>query len=389
MKFFINGPISCGHFYLLLNWVFLSCNFTFALHGQEIILQESDSINLIFVGDVMGHTPQIKSAELVKDLHYDYHPNFKYVKPVIAAADLAVANLELTLPGQPPYTGYPIFRSPNELATALRDAGFDLITTANNHANDSRNTGLVNTIQTLDSKGFYQTGTFKNQREKDLNYPLVVYKKGFKLVFLTYTFSTNQIRTRYPCIVNMIDNEQIEYDMEVANAMSPDAIIVLLHWGSEYKIHENEQQQELAQNLALLGADIIIGSHPHVVQPIKEIETKGRDRKTLVAYSLGNFISNQNRTNTDGGIMLEITLKRNTLGKLISLKHHYIPIWRYIRKNRDNKKEFYTIPISLLEKDLANKFNMSKKDRHSFNFYANNLRNHLGNFESSEKKVDF
>lgn len=368
----------------------LCCNLPFHIFGQNISIKQSNHLSLLFVGDVMGHSDQIKSAELVKDLHYDYRPNFKYIKPIIESADLAVANLELTLPGHPPYTGYPIFRSPNELASALRDTGFDVVVTANNHSNDGGKSALVNTISTLEEKGFYQTGTFRNQQEKELHYPLIVYKNGFKLAFLNYTFSTNQIKTKYPTVVNDLDLELIIKDMEIANAIDPDIIIVLLHWGYEYKIEENEKQEQIAEKLSKMGADLIIGSHPHVVQPIKEITTikdNGQNQKTIVAYSLGNFISNQNRKNTDGGIIFEVEFeKEDNHSEVILSKHHYIPIWRYI-DIVNKRKKYYLLPISAFEDDIDNKIDMSLKSRSAMNFYGKNIRNHLKNFDSTEKKI--
>jgi len=196
------------------------------------IAQDSTaSLKLLFVGDVMGHGPQIRSAELVKNKSYNYEPNFKYVAPIIEAADLAIGNLEVTLPGKPPYQGYPQFRSPDDLAKALRLAGFDMMVTSNNHSNDAGKNGVIETINTLKEYGFYQTGTFKNQKEKDWFYPLIVYKDNFKLAFLNYTYDTNGIPTRPPTVVNLIDSKKIEKDMEMARSLKPDAIIVLMHWG--------------------------------------------------------------------------------------------------------------------------------------------------------------
>jgi poly-gamma-glutamate synthesis protein (capsule biosynthesis protein) len=182
---------------------------------------QTDTLHLIFAGDIMGHSPQIISAERVKNKEYNYNPCFEYVKPFLERADLAIGNLELTLPGKPPYTGYPMFRSPDALATALKSAGFDILVTANNHANDSRGLGVHNTVQTVRDLGFLQTGTFKDQRDRDANYPLMVYKKGFKLALLNYTFSTNGIPTEAPTIVNLIDTVQIKADLQEARARKP------------------------------------------------------------------------------------------------------------------------------------------------------------------------
>ena len=131
---------------------------------------QTDTLRLIFTGDIMGHAPQIQSAEVVKNKKYDYEPCFQYIKPILERADIAIGNLELTLPGKAPYTGYPMFRSPDDLAGALKDAGLDLLVTANNHANDSHALGVSHTVQTLRDHGFLQTGTFKNRRDRDAFY---------------------------------------------------------------------------------------------------------------------------------------------------------------------------------------------------------------------------
>ena len=163
--------------------------------------QKSSTLRLIFAGDVMGHAPQIASAQIGNTGKYDYKPCFRYIKPIIEQADLAIANLELTLPGKPPYNGYPMFRSPDELAVALKGAGFDILVTANNHANDSRGPGVTNTILTLRDNNFLQTGTFLNARDRSAHYPLMVYKNGFKIALLNYTYDTNGVPTEAPTIV--------------------------------------------------------------------------------------------------------------------------------------------------------------------------------------------
>lgn len=307
---------------------------------------QSDTLRLIFTGDIMGHTPQIKSAE-VSPGKYDYTPCFQFVKKTLSDADLAVGNLELTLPGKSPYTGYPMFRSPDALATALKDAGIDVMVTANNHSNDSRALGVTNTIETLRTEGFWQTGTFKNKKERDVFYPLMVYKDNFKLAFLNYTYGTNGVPTEAPTIVNLLDTVQMATDFAEARARKPHFIIAVVHWGLEYQLTENAEQRALARFMMREGADMIIGMHPHVVQPLKMESYKGK--KVLVAYSLGNFISNQQQPNTDGGIMVqtELILKKGAAKATLG-DYGYIPVWRYIHKG-SKKTGYYAIPTYLAD----------------------------------------
>ncbi len=351
----------------------------------------AQEINLLFVGDIMGHKPQIKSAEITKNKKYNYDPVFKYVKPIIEKADLAIANLEVTLPGKPPYQGYPRFRSPDEIATSLRTAGFDILTTSNNHSNDAGKDGVIQTIKTVKENDFYQTGTFNNQAERDLLYPLVVYKKGFKLVFLNYTYDTNGIPTREPTVVLEIDEKMIKKDIEEAKKFNADAIIVLMHWGKEYVLEGTKKQQKLADKMLAWGADHIIGGHPHVVEPIveKTIQVDSTtSRKAVVVYSLGNFISNQTKPNTDGGIMFEMTLQKKN-GVTSLKKYNYIPVWRYIHKDTDNdkKRTYHALPIAAFENGNESKLKMNEKAIAAMKKYGKHVRDHLNNSDAKERKV--
>ena len=315
---------------------------------------QTDTLRLIFAGDIMGHAPQISSAQTSAG-QYDYAPCFQYVKPILENADIAIGNLELTLPGKPPYTGYPMFRSPNALATGLKSAGFDLLVTSNNHANDGHGLGVTNTIETLRKEGFLQTGTFKNQRDRDALYPLMVYKNGFKIAILNYTYDTNGLPTEAPTIVNRIDNAQMAADLAEARARKPHFIIVVMHWGLEYQLTENADQRAQAKFLIQNGADMVIGSHPHVVQPIRTERVSmpdGSEKEALVVYSLGNFISNQQQPNTDGGILFKVDLLKQKGSPEVRVgEHGMIPVWRYIHKAANGKTTFYAIPVSRLERN--------------------------------------
>jgi len=336
---------------------FLPVTLLFIIYHSSFIISvnaQTDTLRLIFAGDIMGHLPQIKSAE-VSPGKYDYRPCFQYVKPILEGADLAIGNLELTLPGKAPYNGYPMFRSPDALADALKDAGFDILVTANNHSNDSRGAGLIKTIETLRELGFQQTGTFKNQRDRDAFYPLMVYKEGFKLALLNYTYGTNGVPAQAPTIVNLIDTVQIAKDLAEARARKPHFIIVVMHWGLEYQLEENAEQRRQANFLIRHGADMIIGAHPHVVQPIRT-ETAalpdGSNKQALVVYSLGNFISNQQKPGTDGGILFQVDLVHRKGVPYAEVSGcGYIPVWRYVEKKANGKSTFYALPVGRYERN--------------------------------------
>lgn len=375
--------------YLRLAW--LSC----LLWGANlpIIAQPADSISqvtLLFAGDIMGHDRQIEAAKRSGQEEYDYIPSLRYISPLLEQADLAVANLEVTLPGIGPYRGWPMFRSPDALAEALRQSGFDLLLTSNNHSNDAGKQGVIHTIEVLRKHHFYQTGTFNNQKERELFYPLLVYKNGLKLAFLNYTFSTNKHRTVPPTLVNRIDTSLIHQDMIEAQKLQPDAIIVAMHWGKEYRLQESRRQRRLTQKLFDWGADLIIGGHPHVVQPIREKKIAAPDgtlRKGLVVYSLGNFISDQKKVNTDGGIVVEVELVKNhRSGQTSLVDYHYIPVWRCVHEEKGGKVNFFTLPVSAIENDKEYFPEMSKENREKMDDFATFIRQHLST--TKERKLN-
>lgn len=314
---------------------------------------QTDTLSLLFAGDIMGHMPQIQSAA-VGGGKYDYTPCFRYIKPLIEQSDLAIANLELTLPGKPPYSGYPMFRSPDALAHALKEAGFDILVTANNHSNDARGPGVKRTLETVRELGFQQTGTFKDARDRSQTYPLMVYKNGFKLALLNYTYDTNGIPTEAPTVVNRIDTALMAADLAEARARKPHYIIAVMHWGVEYQLKENAEQQRLARFLIRNGADMVIGAHPHVVQPIKKERVKmpdGSHKEALVVYSMGNFISNQKQPNTDGGIVFRVDLLKTKGSPEVRIgRSGYLPVWRYIHRPAQGKVTYYALPVKALER---------------------------------------
>lgn len=356
--------------------------------GAAIAVADTAKLKLLFVGDIMGHDSQIESATIKKDSFYDYSPCFQYVEPLLRGADLAIGNLEVTLPGKPPYTGYPQFRSPDDLALALRYAGFDLLVTANNHSNDSGKDGVIHTIDALDNLFFLHTGTFQSAAEKGAFYPLVVYKGVFKIVFLNYTYGTNGLPTRAPVIVNEINETEIEKDMAVARALQPDFIIPILHWGNEYQRQESEDQRKLAQKLFQWGADLVVGAHPHVAQPVKtyDLERAGQPKNFVVAYSLGNFISAQRKEHTDGGLIFEVELAKNIEDNSAWINDHtYTLVWRYIRKETGGGKTFLTIPVSAFEGE-DNPLGLPDEDRKAMLKFARSTRDLMSRYQSRERK---
>lgn len=271
------------------------------------------------------------------------------MKEEISRADVAVANLEVTLGGQP-YRGYPAFSAPDEFLYAIKDAGFDVLLTANNHCLDRGKKGLERTILMLDSLQLPYAGTYVDSEARLRRYPLLVEKNGFRIALLAYTYATNGLSPVAPTLVNYIDKEQMKEDILVARRMNPDVIIACMHWGVEYRSLPEKAEKELADWLIEQGVDHVIGSHPHVLQPMEvKADTQVND-KHLVVYSLGNFISNMSKVHTDGGAMVKLELKR--LWGITRLeKCSYSLVWTS-RPVLSGKKNYELYPSEYIMKPL-------------------------------------
>ena len=256
------------------------------------LVNDTSRVSLLFAGDIMGHTEQITGARDSNNGTYNYEPTFRFVKPVIEKADIAIANLEVTLAG-PPFSGYPQFSSPDALALAAKDAGFDVLIQANNHALDRGASGFKRTLRVLDSLNIPHTGTFFDSSDRRLHYPLMLEKNNIHIALLNYTYGTNGLEIAPPFIINRIDTSIISRDLLKAKQSSPDYIIVTIHWGVEYERFANVQQKKLASFILSHGANVIIGSHPHVVQPVELMFGADSAVNGIVVYSLGNYVSNQ------------------------------------------------------------------------------------------------
>lgn len=274
-------------------------------------LQRNDTATLLFAGDAMMHQAQIDASRTPGG--HDFSECFAEVKPMIEAADFAVVNLEAPLGGKP-YSGYPCFSAPDEYPRALSDAGFDLFLLANNHILDRRDRGLHRTILHLDSLQIPHIGAYHDPAARDSIVPKILTVKGFKVGFLNYTYGTNGIKLQGPAIVDYIDTAQIRRDILKTRTVGAELIAVCIHWGDEYRLQPNAAQKSLAEKLISMGADMVLGGHPHVVQPL-EIRRNGSGRRVVVAYSLGNFISNMKTTDTRGGAVVQVILQRDSAGR--------------------------------------------------------------------------
>lgn len=273
-----------------------------------------DTLTIYFTGDVMQHQSQLDHAYNSQDRTYDYSRYFQEMLPEIRQAQFAVCNLETTLDYRA-YTGYPSFSSPVALATALRDAGFDICLTANNHCLDRGARGLERTIHILDSLRLKHIGTYTDKVERAMQYPFIIEWQKRRIAILCYTYDTNGIPVRQPNIVNLIDTARIRHDILVAHTRGADMILACMHWGTEYRLQPDNSQKALEKWLYDNGVDHIIGGHPHVIQPVSEYRNADGGLEHLTVWSLGNCISGMTAPNTDRGlgITLFLTPTENTL----------------------------------------------------------------------------
>jgi poly-gamma-glutamate capsule biosynthesis protein CapA/YwtB (metallophosphatase superfamily) len=355
------------------------------LFSGNVFTQTGDTsrVSLLFAGDIMGHNEQITGARDTISGTYNYEPTFRFVKPVIEQADIAIANLEVTLAG-PPFSGYPQFSSPDALAIAAREAGFDVLIQANNHALDRGASGFKRTLRVLDSLQIPHTGTFYDSTDRRLHYPLMLEKNNIRIALLNYTYGTNGLEIPPPYIINRIDTDIINKDLIKARQASPDFVIVTIHWGLEYERLANAQQKKLASFILSHGADVIIGSHPHVIQPVELIFGADSALTGLVVYSLGNYVSNQRAQYKDGGIMFNLSLLKTESGTRID-KYSYIPSWVY-RKDLAGRSVFYILPVSLYERD-NNMIELKDYDQYKLSRFATDTREHLKNIPEENVEV--
>jgi len=305
--------------YLAILWLAVSVCSASCHRQTQAKASEPVRVRMLFAGDVMQHTPQIAAAR--KADGFDYSPVFAAVRPRFDSADLVVVNLETTLTRSERYTGYPCFRSPIALAEALRDAGVDAAVLANNHCCDGGAAGIRTTAEVLDSCRILRTGVFTDSLDRMKRHPLLVACRTIPIALLNYTYSTNGIPVPKGVEVNRIDTVRMVSDIVDARNRGARCVVVCIHWGNEYERQPNAEQRRIASTLRRAGADVIIGHHPHVVQPYEA------DSTHAVFYSLGNFVSNQRRRYCDGGLMAEITLTFHPEDGHITYAAEAIPVW--------------------------------------------------------------
>lgn len=307
---------------------------------------------ILSTGDLLMHGQLIVDAKQ-DDGTYDFSYIFPYITEYVSDADFAVANLETTLAGTAkPYQGNPMFNCPDEIVDAAKNAGFDMLLTANNHSYDSQQAGFERTIRTVREKGLLNLGTMLSGEEPKF---VVQEINGIKIGMIAYTYEDSAVGNSVPAlnynpmqaggydIINCFRHvapepfyAALETQIAEMRQQGAEAIVLYIHWGQEYKLEPNSYQTAMAQRLCDLGVDVIIGGHPHVVEPVALLEsTVDPNHRTVCLYSMGNAVSNQRlgklksitTAHTEDGVLFSISFSKYSDGTVYLEDASLIPTW--------------------------------------------------------------
>ncbi|MDL2300261.1 CapA family protein [Clostridiaceae bacterium OttesenSCG-928-D20] len=305
---------------------------------------QTATMRLSVFGDIVVHTGINFEARTDDETGYDYAKIFPDAAEQFRNADYAVGCIETTFPEGLDYDGYPLFRTPEQLAKGLADSGVDMLNTASNHSLDSWKSGLDRTLDILDKYEVEHVGTYRTQEERDENAGFrIVERNGIKIAFGAYTYGTNGLplnndtyavnvfTSDYMTTISDVKYDMMKEDIAVAKTLGADIIAVWMHWGNEYEIRSNKMQDDIADFLFQEGVDIILGGHTHVPQPMETriIEDgDGNTRVGFIMYSLGNFLSCQNDKYTDLTAIVNIDIEKNLdTGKIRFSNIEYVPMY--------------------------------------------------------------
>ena len=330
-------------------------------NNRNVIVEDNDSIsivNLVAVGDNLIHNSVLKSGR-INDSTYNFDRLFDILREDFQEADIAIINQETILGGDfRPYDGYPNFNSPNELGDAIIKSGFDVVLQASNHTLDVGTQGIINCISYWKQHPeVTYLGINESQEARDAI--KVIEKNDIRFALLNYTYGLNGrvLPKDKSYMVNLIDTALIRRDLEEAEAIA-DFTIVFPHWGVEYVYEPNKEQKMLAEMMARHGADLIIGTHPHVLQPIEWIEASNGNR-ALCYYSLGNYTSGQKATPRVLGGMAEVKIKRHN-GSIFIDEAGIIPLITHYE---------WVKGTSLHQTYKLSEYTTRLERRHSLNYY--------------------
>ena len=373
--------------------------------GEKTPITVVSTATISSQGDLLMHKPVIETCKDSSG-NYDFSSIFRYLGDYVSGYDYAVANFETTLGGPNyPYQGNPSFNTPDAFADDLVETGFDMMLTANNHCADTTASGVVRTVEQLRSRNLATVGTQKDAEEQDF---VVVEVNGIKLGITCYTYATDETNDGRPSLnrnsflakaglVNyFMDNKldrfygEVESQLNAMKQQGVDATIFYIHWGEEYQTEENEQQNKMAQKLCDLGVDVIVGGHPHVVQPMELLQsTRNPSHRTVCIYSLGNVVSNQREGIdpsfeggfTEDGVIFNVTFEKYSDGTVGLATVYVLPTWVNMHTT-NGVKEYNVLPLDKSrESEWKDMFNISdstvKKANASYDRTMEILKNGL------------
>lgn len=339
--------------FLLTSCVGIGGNFTVTA-GKETAVKKT--VKMAVVGDIMVHDYQYNEAYDPSTGEYDFMHNFQDAKKYFEGNDLVIGNLETTLGGpERGYASYPCFNTPDSFLDAVKDAGFNLLTTANNHSMDTGRNGVIRTLDMLDAYGIEHFGTYRSQEERDS----IFYKNvnGIRFAFLSYTYGTNGIPVPEEYLVNLMDDDQMVLDIQEARKHA-DVVVVMPHMGNEYESYPRDIFVKWADMMFAAGADIVLASHPHVLQKMeyRKVDHGDGEHDGFIIYSLGNFISSQTDPPRNASIILHLTVEQIGKEPANVKEVSFVPIWTQFR-NASNVNDFVVrsvyerLSLSQAEKD--------------------------------------
>ena len=343
-------------------------------------IAEPITFTLTSLGDTLCHNTQYWDAYNSKTDEYDFSYVYEDIKNYTLSSDITIGSLETTFAGKEKgYSNYPTFNTPDSLATVLKDIGVDVVSLAGNHALDYGYSGLCRTIDVFNNIGLSHLGTYKTAEDQEKI--LIKDVKGVKIAFINYTYGTNGIPlpSGKEFCVNLIDKDFIKKQINQAKEQNVDMIVACMHWGTEYRTTANSEQKDLANFLFENGVDVILGNHPHVLEPMEKKTITLQDGTTkdvFVVYALGNFTADQRAEITRDSAILNLTITKNSNGKISIDKVNYIPIYMYKNTNVSTHK-FKILDIEKTIKDYEEGKNTSINS----NVY-NNLKKQLEKIKS-------
>ncbi len=360
---------------ILLMLLFLLCS-GFKSQSEEQNI-EDNSVTLVMVGDMLMHMPVNRSG-IRADGDIDFSHLFTYTQRTISEADIAIVNQEVILGGaELGISGYPMFNTYYEVGDAIADAGFDVVLHATNHAVDKGKEGLINCISYWEEEhpDIVYLGIQDTQEERDTIY--VTEQNGIKIAILNYTYGLNglPLPEGMPYAVNLMDKEQMAKDIAKAKEFS-DFVVVCPHWGTEYVLKASSYQKDYAQFFLENGVDLVIGTHPHVIEPVEMLSDE-EGNEMLVYYSLGNYVnSTASEENDIGkrmlGAIAEVTVKRTESGDVAIKNYTAHPIVTYVS---ENKKNISVFPLNMFNDNLAKRSFTVKLDTNFSKTYLEDIWN--------------